>query len=150
MSEHIARSPDELYAYWRNFSNLPKFMSHLKSVEIESDRRSKWTINGLGGVAMHWTADIIADEPGRRIAWRSLAGGDIDTAGTVHFKPAPGGATVRVVLDYVPPAGKVGAAVAKLFGHSASGDVADDLRRFKQIMEAGELPTIDEPAAAAI
>jgi len=138
----INRRPEELYRFWRDFQNLPRFLSHLKSVEVTGYHRSRWTARALG-MNLSWEAEVINEKEPSLIAWRSLEGSEVDTAGSVHFLPAPGGrgTEVRVELKYQPPAGKLGAALAWLFGDSAEAQIKEDLRRLKQIMEAGEVPT---------
>ncbi|MBC7542142.1 MAG: DUF2892 domain-containing protein [Candidatus Sericytochromatia bacterium] len=139
----IRKSPEELYAFWRNFENLPTFMHHLKSVTVLGERLSHWVAKAPFGASVGWDAEIIADEPNRRIAWRSTADADVVNAGDVRFVPAPAGrgTEVRVHIDYVPPGGKLAVAVARLFGEAPDQRVREDLRRFKQMMEAGEVPT---------
>ena len=148
----INRSPEELYRYWRNFENLPRIMSHLESVHVTGEGRSHWVAKGPAGTTVEWDAEVYNEKENELIAWRSLEGADVDNAGSVHFTPAPGGrgTEVRVVLKYDPPAGKVGAAVAKLLGEEPSGQVQEDLRRFKQFMETGETPTTEgQPSGRA-
>jgi uncharacterized membrane protein len=135
----VNRSAAELFRFWRNFENLPRFMQHLESVTILSSTRSHWVAKGPLGLTVQWEAEIHNEKPNDMIAWRSRAGSDVDTAGSVHFTPAPGGTEVRVVLKYDPPAGKVGAALARLFGQAPEQQIHEDLRRFKQIMEAGAM-----------
>jgi uncharacterized membrane protein len=139
----IMKSPEELYNFWHNFANLPRFMKHVKSVKVLDDKRSHWVADGPAGTDVEWYAEVINDEPNRLIAWRSLGGADVDNAGSVTFRAAEGdrGTTVSVVMEYIPPAGKAGAMVAKLFGHDADQLVREDLRNFKRIMETGEIPT---------
>jgi len=142
-SIRINRSPAEIYAFWRNFDNLPKFMSHLVSVECTGSNRSHWVARGPLGTSVAWDAEIINERPGEMIAWRSVAGSEIDMAGSVHFSPAPGGqgTEVRVSLKYNPPGGKIGIGVAKLFGKEPQRQIQVDLERLKQVCEAGELAT---------
>jgi uncharacterized membrane protein len=142
-SATVLKDPYELFTFWRNFRNLPRVMRHLHSVEVISDNRSHWVASAPFGKTVEWDAEIYTERENELIGWRSLAGSQVDTAGSVHFRKAPGnrGTEVRVNLKYDPPAGKVGAAVAALFGESANQQVQDDLRRFKQMMEAGEIPT---------
>jgi uncharacterized membrane protein len=137
----IDRSPEELYNFWHNFENLPRFMKHLKSVTTQGDNRSHWVAKGPAGMDVEWDAEVINDEPNRVIAWRSLAGADVDNAGSVRFVPAPSGhgTQVSVTMDYIPPAGRAGALAAKLFGRDADQMVREDLRGFKRLMEAGEV-----------
>jgi uncharacterized membrane protein len=115
-------------------------MNYLESVEITGDRRSRWIANAAG-VTLEWEAEITSDQPGRYIAWRSLENADVDNSGEVVFEHAPGrrGTYVKVHLEYNPPGGRIGAAVAKLFAHSPEQLIGSDLRRFKQIMEIGEV-----------
>jgi uncharacterized membrane protein len=135
----IDRPAEELYRFWRNFENLPRFMDHLESVTMLGPERSHWVAKGPMGTKVEWDADIHSEIPGELIAWRSLPDSDVDHAGSVHFTPAGTSSTeVRVLLRYDPPAGRLGAAVAGLFGEEPSRQVADDLRRLKQVMEAGE------------
>jgi uncharacterized membrane protein len=140
----INRSPDEVYRFWRNFQNLPRFMSYLESVDVMDQRRSRWRANAAG-TTFEWEAEITSDQPGRFIAWRSLENSDIDNSGEVQFEHAPGrrGTYVRVEMEYLPPGGAVGRAMAKLFGKSPEQLIATDLRRFKQIMEVGEVVNSD-------
>ena len=152
----IGKPAAELYAFWRNFENLPTFMAHLQSVSIHeaSPKRSTWVAKGPAGTSPTWDAEIINDEPGKLIAWRSLAGASVDNAGSVRFLEAPGdrGTEVHVVLDYIPPGRAIGALFAKLFGEEPQRQIETDLRRFKQLMETGEITvaqstTVSEPVA---
>jgi len=145
----INRPAEDLYRFWHDFANLPRFMKHLESVSISSDRRSHWVVNGPAGRHVEWDAEITEDRPNQLIAWRSLAGAEVDNAGTVRFEPATGGrgTVVRVVIDYRLPAGALGMAVAQLFGEAPQQQIEGDLRRFKNIMEASEIPTtVGQPA----
>ncbi|HZA97571.1 MAG TPA: SRPBCC family protein [Gemmatimonadales bacterium] len=138
----VNRPVQEVYQFWRNFENLPRFMDHLESVTVIDETRSHWIAKAPAGTRVEWDAAIHNEIEGQLIAWRSLPGADIDNAGSVHFTPVAGDTSqteVRVVLSYEPPAGKLGAAVAKLLGEEPSKQVADDLRRFKQVMEASEI-----------
>jgi uncharacterized membrane protein len=141
----IAKSPWELYQYWRNFENLPQIMSHLESVSVIDEKRSHWVAKApaIAGGKVEWDAEIINDEPNALIAWRSLENADVDNAGSVRFVPAPGerGTEVKVVIDYIPPAGRVGKWVAKLFGEAPDQQIQEDLRKFKRVMETGEFAT---------
>src|SRR5438045_2754694 len=114
-------------------------MRHLESVQMLDDKKSRWTAKGPAGSTVAWDAEIINEEPDRLIAWRSLAGAEVDNAGSVRFIPLPGdqGTEVKVAIDYIPPAGRIGKAAASLFGRSPEQEIADDLRRFKWVMEAG-------------
>ena len=138
----INKSAQDLYRFWHNFENLPRFMKHLAAVRNLGNKRSHWVARGPLGKQVAWDAEIITEEPNRLIAWRSLEGSEVATAGSVHFTPAPGGrgTEVRVEMKYDPPAGKVGALIAKLFGEDPARQIQEDLRRFKQLMETGEIP----------
>ncbi|ALA59277.1 SRPBCC family protein [Nitrospira moscoviensis] len=145
----VNRAPEDLYRFWRDFSNLPRFMPHLESVEVTGDRRSHWTAKGPAGSTVAWDAEITDDRPNEAIAWRSVEGADVDHAGSVRFESAPGdrGTFVTVEMEYRPPFGTVGAAVAAWFGQDPTQTVKMDLRRFKQVMEAGEIITTEgQPA----
>lgn len=134
----IDRTPEELYAFWRDFENLPRFMGHLESVTATGPDRSHWAVKGPAGTLIEWDAEIHNEVENELIAWRSLPGSEVANAGSVHFRPIAGGTRtlVRVVLSYEPPAGRIGAAVARLFGEEPSRQVREDLRRFKDFMEA--------------
>ncbi|HEX2219131.1 MAG TPA: SRPBCC family protein [Gemmatimonadales bacterium] len=137
----INRSPEEIYRFWRNFENLPVFMSHLESVRQLDDRRSYWKARAPLGATVEWTAELVEDRPNELIAWRSVEDADVTNSGRVRFTPAPRGrgTEVQVELSYEPPAGVIGATIAKLFGEEPSQQVDGDLRRFKQVMEVGEV-----------
>src|SRR5262249_25378028 len=136
-SVEIARPPEELYRWWRNLSNLPQVMTHLKSVRLCGDGRSHWVAEGPTGAEMEWDAEIIAERENELIGWRSVEHSDVDTAGSVQFIPQSDGeeTEARVVLRYAPPAGIDGVAAAELFGESAADQIRNDLRRFKRRME---------------
>jgi uncharacterized membrane protein len=139
----VDRSPEELYTYWHNFENLPRFMDLLDSVEVLDEHRSRWTIVAPAGFHVSWDAQITVDRKNEMIGWQSLEGSTIDTAGYVRFERAPGGrgTLVRVALQYDPPAGKLGAVLASMFGQRPGGYIEEALRRFKQLMETGEIAT---------
>lgn len=141
---NINRSPQELYEFWRDFRNLPRFMNHLESVEVRGSQ-SHWKAKAPLGTTVEWDAEIVDDRPGSLISWRSLPNSDVDNSGVVRFERATGGrgTNVRVELRYAPPGGMVGAAFAKLFGEEPSQQVDDDLRAFKQIMETGDVVKSD-------
>jgi uncharacterized membrane protein len=134
----VSRPREEVYRFWRELENLPRFMDHLESVTVIDENRSHWVAKALAGTKVEWDATIHNEIQNELLAWRSLPGADVDNAGSVHFTPVEGGTEVRVVLSYDPPAGKVGATVAKLLGEEPSQQVEEDLRRFKQVMEASE------------
>jgi uncharacterized membrane protein len=135
----IHRPPEVIYNYWRNLENLPKVMRHLESVEVEG-KRSHWKAKAPAGMSVEWDAEIINQRPNELIAWRSLEGSTVDTAGSVHFRTSPSKncTEVRVVLKYDPPAGKTGAVIAHWIGEAPEQQIAEDLRAFKQQMETGE------------
>jgi uncharacterized membrane protein len=139
----INRSAEELYAFWRNVENLPRFMTHLVSVRSVDNRRSHWVAKAPAGQTVEWDAEIINDVPNELIGWRTLRGAQVISAGSVRFVPAgrERGTQVHVRLQYHPPAGRVGAAIAWMLGQEPSQTIREDLRRFKQLLEAGEAPT---------
>ena len=141
----IRRPALELYQFWRDVPRLMEVIKHPATIVANSMVESHWSVSGPGGRRLEWDSVIINDEPGRLIAWQSKSGGDVDNAGTVRFEDAPGdeGTEVKVVLEYNPPGGKVGAAIAMLTRDSGSQQVYDTLRRFKALIEAGEIPTTD-------
>ena len=145
----INRPVLEVYRFWRNFENLPRFMDHLESVTVIDDTRSHWVAKGPAGTKVEWDAIIHNEVSDELIAWRSLPGAEVNNAGSVHFTPTPDGTgtDVRVVLSYEPPGGMVGVAVAKLLGEEPSKQVADDLRRFKQVMDSGDVMASARPVA---
>jgi uncharacterized membrane protein len=159
----INRTPEELYRFWRNFNNLPRFMKFIESVDVDQTVQSKegetgrmtgvrlshWVAKAPAGMTVEWDAEIIKDRPNEMIAWRSLPGSDVEHMGAVRFERAPGGrgTMVRVRLQYSPLGGVVGASIARSFGKDPNRQVKDDLRRFKQIMEIGEVITTEgQPA----
>lgn len=148
----INKPAEELYNYWHNFENLPTFMKHVKSVRVMNETRTQsgaklthWIVNAPAGQSVEWDAEIIKDEPNHLIAWASVEGADVDNSGFVRFMPAPGdrGTEVKVVLEYNIPGGMLAAALAKLFGEEPEQQIGDELRRFKQLMEAGEIATTE-------
>jgi uncharacterized membrane protein len=142
-SVFINVSPKTLFSYWRDFTNLPRIMSHLKSVTILDQNRSHWVVQGPLNTDIEWDASIIHEEPYELIAWRSLAGASVDNAGSVRFvRTGDHGTTVRIEIEYIPLAGRFGAAIAKLFGQDPGRQIREDLERFKQTMEAGSSPDV--------
>lgn len=139
----VNRPAEELYAFWRDVTNLSRFMSRIAKVEATGERTSHWTAKTVAGVSLAWDSEITDDQPNRRIAWRATKGATVDTAGEVTFTPAPGGrgTVVRVSMHYRPPGGVVGSMVAKVLGKAADLQLRADLRRFAQLMETGELTT---------
>jgi uncharacterized membrane protein len=137
----VRRDREELYGLWRDFEGFPDFMAHLEEVRETAPGHSHWKARAPLGMHAEWDAEITEDLPGERISWRSAEGSRIETSGTVAFVPAPGdqGTEVHVELRYDIPGGAVGALVAKLFGEEPATQIKDDLRRFKQIVETGEI-----------
>lgn len=132
----------DVYRFWRRLDNLPRFMTHLRRVSETSIGRSHWVAAGPAGLQVEWDAEIINEIPNEVIAWQSLPGSDVTTAGSVRFATARDGRSteVRVHLQYAPPAGKAGALIASLFGREPSQTIREDLRHLKHVLEAGEIP----------
>jgi uncharacterized membrane protein len=146
----INRPLSDLYRFWRNFENLPTFMNHLESVAVRDEGISHWVAKGPAGVRVEWDARIINEVTDKVIGWQSLEGSMISTAGSVNFDEDPHGTRVTVNLQYNPPGGKLGAVMAKLFGEEPSQTIREDMRRFKQLMETGEIPTTEgQPSGRA-
>ncbi len=142
-SQIVNKSPRECYAYWRDLTNLPRFMRVLHSITIKSDRVSHWVVQGPAGRKIEWDSEITVEREGERIAWHSLEGSAVTHAGSVRFEPAAGGrgCIVRVLMHYRPPMGRASVGIAKVLGHDPGTEVREDLRRFKQLIETGEIPT---------
>jgi uncharacterized membrane protein len=136
----VNKQAQEVYAFWRDFENFPRFMAHLESVRVTGDT-SHWVAKAPAGRKVEWDAEIVEERADELISWRSLPGADIENSGSVRFVPAPGsrGTEIHVDLTYSPPGGTVGATLAKLFGEEPATQMADDLRRFKQVLEIGEV-----------
>jgi uncharacterized membrane protein len=141
----INKSPEELYRFWRNFENLPRFMSHLQSVTVLDNQLSHWVVKAPAGMNVEWDAQIINEKENELIAWRSLEGATIPNAGSVQFKSTPDGrgTILKVEINYDAPGGTVTAAIAKLFGEEPGQQVQEDLRHLKQILETGEVATTE-------
>lgn len=141
----INRSPEEIYTFWRQLENLPRFMEHIQSVTQTGEGISHWVVKTSHDRTLEWDARLIEDKPGQMLSWQSLEGADVDNAGSVWFTPATGGrgTVVKVSMKYSPPGGKFGAMMAKLFGDSAEKQMAEDLFRLKSLLETGETPTIE-------
>jgi len=133
----------EVFRFWRNLENLPKFMAHLEQVAVREEGISHWVARGPAGTRVEWDARIINEVDNKLIAWQSLAGSTIATAGSVNFDETEHGTRVRVHLQYDPPGGRLGAMVARLFGEEPTQTVREDLRRFKRLLETGEIPTTE-------
>jgi uncharacterized membrane protein len=137
----INRPRSEVYGFWQNFENFPRFMAHLESVQVIDQRRSHWRANAPAGATVEWDAETVEDRPNELIAWRSLPDSQVPNSGTVRFRDAPGGRGTEVIVElrYQPLGGRLGALIAKLFGEEPSQQVKGDLRRLKQVMELGEI-----------
>jgi uncharacterized membrane protein len=137
----INRPIADVFRFWRNFENLPQFMRHLESVSVREEGISHWVATGPAWLRVEWDARIINEIDNKLIAWQSLEGSMISTAGSVNFDVTEHGTRVRVNLQYNPPGGRIGAVVARLFGEEPHQTIREDLRRFKQLIEAGEIAT---------
>jgi uncharacterized membrane protein len=147
----IDKTPTELFEFWRNFENLPRFMHNLESVQIRDEKSSHWVAKGPAGKRVEWDAQIINEVPGELIAWTTIGSNEVQNAGSVRFVPSRSGrgTEVKVVMDYLPPAGRLGRALAVILGKDPRQQVKNDLRRFKQFMETGEIATTQgQPAGA--
>lgn len=144
----IERSPNELYEFWRDFTNLAQFLPNVKSVEVYEGNRSHWVVDGPAGAAISWDAEIVNDVPDEVIAWRTVDGAIVDHAGSVRFHPTPDGSAtiVQVAFEYAPAGGPVGVAAARLFGHAPEQQVAAALQRLKKLVDGGRRPCPDESA----
>lgn len=145
----IAKPVGEVYAAWHHFERLPDYLAHLERVDVSDARRSHWVASAPFGRTVEWDAEVTEDQPGERISWRSLPGAEVPNSGTVSFRAAPSneqrdqGTEITVTLRYEPPAGRLGAAVARYFGQEPNQALDDDLRRFKQVLETGEVMRSD-------
>lgn len=136
----INRSPEEIYSFWHQLENLPRFMRHVQSVTRGDGGISHWVIKTSHGRTLEWDARIIEDKPGQMISWQSLEGADMDNAGSVWFTPGDsGGTVVKVSMKYSPPGGKIGVAIAKFLGDDPGKEMVEDLSRLKEILESGEM-----------
>ena len=143
-------APQEMvYAFWRDFTNLPRLMAPLERVSILDDLRSRWAARPIGAITVEWESELINDKPPEMFAWRSLEGAQLANAGSLRFARAPGnrGTRVTFVFEFESPAGKAGSAVAKLMGKDPGKLIADTLHRYKALVETGEIPTtLGQPA----
>ena len=145
----INRPVEDVYRFWRDLSNLPRCMNHLESVTPLGNGRSHWIAKGPAGMRIEWDAEIINEEENRVIGWRSLEHADVVSAGSVNFRECDGGTEIVVRLQYSPPAGRMGALIAKLFGEEPSQQIQEDLHRMKQCLEMGDAATGDAVAGDA-
>jgi uncharacterized membrane protein len=145
----INRPPQQVYEFWHNLENLPRFMKHLESVQVTGERTSHWKALGPGGVSVEWDAEMMDDTPGQAISWHSIGEAEIPNKGSVEFAAAPGdrGTEVRVCIDYYPRGGAAGKAAAKLSHGISEQQLEEDLKRLKQILETGEVVTAQRIAA---
>jgi len=141
----VRRPPEEVYRFFRNFQNLSRCLAHVNDIRETDDKHSHWFVKGPAGTELEWDAEIIQDQPNELISWRSVDSAQVQSAGSVRFERAAGerGTIVRVSLNYLPPAGALGAAVAKIMGEEPETQIKEDLRRMKQILEAGEIATTE-------
>jgi uncharacterized membrane protein len=144
----VNKPRDQLFRIWRNFENLPRFMTHLNRVDVDESTggtRSHWVAKAPFGREVEWDSEIIEERENEHIAWRSLSGSVVENTGAVQFSDAPGGrgTIVSVSMEYRPPAGSMGAAVAKFMGEEPGIQIREDLRHFKQIMETGEIASVE-------
>ncbi|HVE50261.1 MAG TPA: SRPBCC family protein [Casimicrobiaceae bacterium] len=141
----VGKSPDECYAMWREFENFPRFMHFVESVTTMGATRSHWVARAPGGAKIEWDAEITNDQPGKLIAWRSVDEADVEHAGVVRFEPGRDGrgTWLRVEIQYLPPGGALGAMLAHVMGAVPSEVIEEDVRRFKRLIETGEVPTIE-------
>ncbi len=140
----IQQPVEEVYAFWRQLENLPRFLRHVVAVIVKDKIHSRWTVNPGSGQNFEWDAEIIEELPNEVLSWRSMPDAEVDNAGSVRFQRATGdrGTVVKVSLIYRPPAGKVGVMIAKLLGWDAKAEVEEDLLRVRSLLETGEIPTI--------
>lgn len=139
---------EQLFQIWRNFENLPRFMKHLQYVDVDEatgGKRSHWVTKAPFGRQVAWDAEITEERENEFIAWRSLPGSIVQISGSVHFMEAPNtqGSIVHVSMQYNPPAGSLGAAIARIFGEEPGQQLREDLRNFKAMMETGEIPSVE-------
>lgn len=139
----INRPREELYTFWRTLTNLPRFMENIESITVIDERRSHWVVSAPAGAKVEWDSVIVDDIPGELISWKSAEGADITHSGHVEFREARGGrgTEVTATILYDPPAGTLGKIIAKLFQKEPKIQARRDLRRFKQLMETGEIST---------
>ena len=144
----VGRPVTEVFAFWRDLGNLPRFMQNVDSIESLGEKRSRWRASGPAGTTVEWESEITEERENELIAWRSVDSSDLYHSGRVQFRPAPReeGTIVSVEMQYAPPGGRIGAALLKLFGQEPGQQLATDLRRFKQLMETGEVLLSDASA----
>ena len=138
----VNRPREELYAFWRDFRNLARFMENVESVRVDDDRRSHWVVKAPGGKTVEWDSVLTEEEEGRVLAWESVEDADIKNTGRIEFRDAPPGrgTEITATIVYDPPGGDIGKLIAKLFQREPKIQARRELRRFKQLMETGEIP----------
>ena len=143
----INRPRQELYEFWRELQNLPRFMENIRSITVSDSNRSHWVVEAPAGRQVEWDAVLTEDQPGSLLAWESVEGASVRNSGRIEFKDSTNGrgTLVTAIIVYDPPGGKLGKAAAKLFEKEPHIQVRRDLRRFKQLMEAGEVATSTPP-----
>lgn len=143
----IARPVAEIFAFWRNLENLPRFMNHVQSVTVDKahPERSHWVVKAPMGQSVEWDAELCGERENEHLAWRAVQNAEVPNEGIVRFRPAPGGrgTEVSVFLRYDPPAGRLGVVIAKLLGEEPELQLSDDLNRLKQLLETGEIATTE-------
>jgi uncharacterized membrane protein len=142
----ILKTPEEIFTFWRNFSNLPRFMSHVKSVRVQDNKKSHWQVDGILKQSLEWDAEIIEEKSGQMISWRTIGDADVPQTGSVWFTPVagrPNETEVRIQIMYKPPAGKFGDWVAHLMARDPATQILQDLHRLKAFLETGEIPTTE-------
>ncbi len=141
----VERSPEEVYQFWRQLENLPRFMEQVESVTALGNGRTHWKVKVPTGMPLEWEAEIVEDRPGEVIAWRTLPDSWVEHTGRVTFRPAPGnrGTEVHVNMSYLPPGGVVGELFGRLTNVITTQQVKEDIRRLKHVLEAGEVPTVE-------
>ena len=149
-SVSILKDREELYRYWRDFSNLASFMENIERIDVRDDKHSHWVVKAPAGRTVEWDAVVVEDEPGHRIGWASAEGASVKNAGVVEFKDATQGrgTEVHAHIIYEPPGGEIGRVIATLFQKEPGQQAHRDLRRFKMLMETGEVATTKAPDAA--
>jgi uncharacterized membrane protein len=146
----VARPREELYEFWREFSNLGSFLHNVRSIQSADPVRAHWTMDADGEQSVSWDSIVVEDIPNEVIAWRAEAGSQLTHEGRVEFRDAPGarGTVVTATILYDPPGGRVGKLFAQVLHHDAKTQTRRELRRFKQLMETGEIATATPPHAA--
>ena len=150
MSITIGKPREEIYSFWRDLNNLPRFMENLERIDVLDDRRSHWVVQAPAGRKVEWNSVITEDQPGRRIAWEAEDGADVKNSGFVEFKDAPAnlGTEVHAHIVYDAPGGAVGALIAKIFAKEPGVQAHRELRRLKMLLETGEIANTEAPGAA--